>query len=98
VTPVLLLLNAMVGLLAGAQFPLANRMLLHRRPEFGARARLLHAMDLLGAFASSLVVSAALLPGLGMVQTCPQVAGLKAGSLVLAASMSRGAGPARGKA
>jgi len=98
VTPVLLLLNVVAGLLVGAQFPLAGRMLRRRRPEPGERAGMLYAVDLLGAFAASLLVSVALLPALGIVQTCLLVAGLKAGSLVLVATMSRGAGPARRKA
>ena len=89
VTPVLLLLNGMAGFLVGAQFPLASRMLRHRKPELGERAGMVYAVDLLGAFAASLLVSVVLLPALGIVQTCLLVAALKAGSMMLVATMMR---------
>ena len=89
VGPVLLLLNALAGFLVGAQFPLANRMYRRLRPDPSGTAGALYAADLVGAFAAALLVSVALLPALGIVQTCVLVAGLKLGSLGLVLAMRR---------
>jgi len=89
VGPALLLLNAMAGFLVGAQFPLANKMYLRVHPELSGTAGALYAADLVGAFAAALLVSVALLPALGIVQTCLLVAVLKAGSLALVLAMGR---------
>ena len=83
---VLLALNVLAGLLVGAQFPVANSIYLHRGAGVSRTAGTLYAADLAGAFAAALLVSVALLPALGMVQTCLLVAALKAGSLLLVAA------------
>jgi len=85
VTPALLLLNVLAGLLVGAQFPLANRLYKRAQPDAAAAAGRLYAADLTGAFLAALLISAVLLPVLGIVQTCLLVALLKAGSLALLA-------------
>jgi len=87
VGPALLLLNALAGFLVGLQFPLANKMYLRVHPELSGTAGALYAADLVGAFAAALLVSVALLPALGIVQTCLLVAVLKAGSLALVLAM-----------
>jgi len=87
VGPALLLLNALAGFLVGAQFPLANRMYRRVRPEVSGTAGALYAADLVGAFVAALLVSVALLPALGIVQTCLLVAVLKAGSFALVLAM-----------
>ncbi|MDH7487544.1 MAG: hypothetical protein QHJ81_14875 [Anaerolineae bacterium] len=89
VGPALLALNVLAGFLVGMQFPLANKMYLRRHPELSGTAGALYAADLVGAFAAALLVSVALLPALGMVQTCVLVAGLKAGSFALVLAMRR---------
>ena len=89
VGPALLALNALAGFLVGMQFPLANKMYLRHHPELSGTAGALYAADLVGAFAAALLVSVALLPALGMVQTCVLVAGLKVGSLALVLAMRR---------
>jgi spermidine synthase len=87
VGPTLLLLNGLAGFLVGAQFPVANRVVRRQRIGRSDSAALLYALDLLGAFAAALLVSVALLPALGIVQTCLLVAGLKACSLALLLAM-----------
>jgi len=80
---VLLLANALAGLLVGAQFPLANTMWLRdtTSPTRGAGA--LYASDLVGAFLGAVLVSVVLVPILGILQTCLLVAALKLGSLLV---------------
>ena len=89
VGPALLLFNASAGFLVGAQFPLANRMYRQVRPDVSGTAGTLYAADLVGAFVAALLVSVALLPALGIVQTCLLVAVLKAGSFALVLAMRR---------
>lgn len=89
VGPALLLLNALAGCLVGAQFPVANRMYAAARGEASGRAGLLYAADLVGGCAAALFISAALLPALGVVQTCLLVAVLKGGSLLLVMTVGR---------
>lgn len=90
VGPALLALNALAGFLVGAQFPLANRIYRRAHPEVVGTAGLLYAADLTGACAAAVLVSVALLPTLGIVQTCLLVAALKAGSFLLVWSTKRG--------
>jgi len=80
VAPVLLLLNALGGLVVGLEFPLANKLYLLGR-GLTETAGIIYAADLVGAFLGALLVSVALLPALGVAQTCWLVALLKAGSL-----------------
>jgi spermidine synthase len=83
----LLLLNAAAGFLVGSQFPLANRMWLKGRGAQEGTAGVLYACDLVGAFVGSIVVSVALIPVLGIVETCLLAAVLKSVSLVLVATL-----------
>ena len=91
VGPILLTLNALAGFLVGMEFPLASKMYL--KTSVGeaagetATAGILYASDLLGAFLGALLVSAMLLPALGVLETCLLVVVLKLGSLVLVAIM-----------
>ena len=85
VGPILLSLNVLAGFLVGMEFPLASKMYL--RVSVSETAGILYASDLLGAFLGALLVSAMLLPALGVLETCLLVAVLKLGSLVLVATM-----------
>ena len=85
VGPTLLVLNALGGFLVGMEFPLANKMYLRR--SLSETAGVLYASDLVGAFLGALLVSVALLPALGIVETCLLVALLKLGSLALVATL-----------
>jgi len=91
VGPILLILNTLAGFLVGMEFPLASKMYL--KTSIGeaagetATAGILYASDLLGAFLGALLVSAMLLPALGVLETCLLVAVLKLGSLLLVATM-----------
>ncbi len=60
---------------------------MHLRASLSEAAGILYASDLLGAFLGALLVSAMLLPALGVLETCLLVAVLKLGSLVLVATM-----------
>ena len=85
VGPILLILNTLAGFLVGMEFPLASKMYLRASPS--ETAGILYASDLLGAFLGALLVSAMLLPALGVLETCLLVAVLKLGSLLLVATM-----------
>ena len=85
VQEILLLLNVLAGFLVGAQFPVANRMWLQDRESLRGSAGVLYACDLVGAFLGAVVVSVALVPALGILDTCLLVAMLKLGSLALVA-------------
>ena len=80
--PTLLALNALAGFLVGSEFPLANRILSQLRGGLAGASGLLYACDLTGAFVGSVLVSGALIPALGILQTCVLVAALKLVSLV----------------
>lgn len=80
--PSLLVLNGLAGFLVGSEFPLANRILSQLRGGLEGASGLLYACDLAGAFVGSVLVSVALIPALGIPQTCLLVAGLKLISLV----------------
>jgi len=79
--PALLVLNALAGLLVGCEFPLANRLVSKLRGGLKGASGLLYACDLAGAFVGSMLVSVALIPSLGILQTCVPVAALKLISL-----------------
>ena len=83
----LLAINALAGFLVGSQFPLANKMWLRGRDAGGG---VLYACDLVGAFLGAIVVSVALIPVLGIVETCLLAALLKLGSLLLVAILPSG--------
>jgi spermidine synthase len=90
----LLGLNGVAGLLVGLEFPLANALYLPAAAGIGETAGILYAADLVGACLGAVTVSIALLPALGILETCAFLVVLKAGSLVLVASMP-GAKPRR---
>jgi spermidine synthase len=89
IQPLLFLLNALAGLLVGAQFPLANRTWQRGRGDEKGTAGVLYAADLVGAFVGAILVSVVFLPVLGIVGTCLLAAMLKVGSLVLVAALPR---------
>lgn len=70
------------GFVGGFQFPLANKIILKEANLVGRTAGLTYGMDLLGAFFGALLVSAFLVPILGITQTCAAVALLNAVVLV----------------
>jgi len=80
--PTLLALDAMGGFLVGSEFPLANRIVSQLRGGLEGASGLLYACDLAGAFVGSVLVSVALIPALGILQTCVLVAALKLISLI----------------
>jgi spermidine synthase len=86
----LLGLNAGAGVCVGLEFPLANG--LYRAPgtRVGQTTGTLYAADLVGACLGAVAISVALLPALGIVETCVVLVVLKVGSLALVAS-GRGA-------
>lgn len=71
------LLTAVVGVLVGAEFPVASR-LLQGQGHAATAAAGVYAADLLGACAGALVAGAALLPVLGLYGTCYAAAGVSA--------------------
>lgn len=76
----LLAANLLVGLVVGAEFPLANAIV--AVGEGGRTAGLLYAADLAGAMFGALLVAALLLPTLGLVGTAGVMLLVKAGSLL----------------
>lgn len=85
---VFLLLEATAGLLIGLEFPLASKMYLKDSERIGGVAGILYASDLLGGWLGALFISVALVPVLGIVETCMLVVGLKLISLTLLATSS----------
>jgi spermidine synthase len=85
----LLVLNAGVGALVGMEFPLANGLYLPPGAEVGETAGTLYAADLVGACLGAVAISIALLPALGILETCVLLVVLKVGSLALVVSMPR---------
>jgi spermidine synthase len=86
----LLALNAGAGVLVGLEFPLANALYLPPRAGVGETAGTLYAADLVGACLGAVTISIALLPALGIVETCLFLVVLKVGSLALVVSRGRG--------
>ncbi|MEN6301766.1 MAG: hypothetical protein ABFD96_03535 [Armatimonadia bacterium] len=68
-------LTAVVGVLVGAEFPVASRLLQGQGHPATAAAGV-YAADLLGSCAGALVAGAALLPVLGLYGTCYAAAGV----------------------
>lgn len=85
----LLVLNAGAGVLVGLEFPLANALYLPPGAGVGETAGTLYAADLAGACLGAVAISIALLPALGIVETCLFLTVLKVGSLALVVSMPR---------
>lgn len=93
---VFLLLMAVTGFLVGAEFPLAGRLQLAARRgrsgdgedgdgDVGGAAGTLYAADLVGGCIGAVVVSAVLIPVLGLQQTCLVAAVLNAPATCLIA-------------
>jgi spermidine synthase len=93
----LLVLNAGAGGLVGLEFPLANALYVPRGVAVGETAGALYAADLVGACLGAVVISVALVPALGIVETCLFLVVLKAGSLGLVVSMGRTLPVTRGR-
>lgn len=70
------------GFIGGFQFPLANKIILKDSNVIGRTAGLSYGVDLLGSCLGALLVSAFLVPILGITQTCLAVALLNAAVLV----------------
>ena len=67
-------LPVIAGFVGGFQFPLANKIILKNASIIGRTAGLSYGMDLLGSCAGALLVSAFLVPILGIAQTCLAIA------------------------
>jgi spermidine synthase len=78
-------LPIVAGFAGGFQFPLANRIILKNSGIIGRTSGVTYGMDLLGACVGALLVSAFLVPILGITRTCVSVAVLN--FIVLAALM-----------
>lgn len=77
------LLSIISGFLVGSQFPLANS--LYQLNNTTQTAGILYALDLVGSWVGALIVSVALIPVIGLIQTCIFLAVLKLSSLFLIA-------------
>jgi len=86
----LLGLNAAAGFLVGLEFPLANALYLPATAGVGETAGILYAADLVGACLGAVAVSVALMPALGILETCAFLVILKLGSLALVVTMPGG--------
>jgi len=82
------ILSVAAGFLVGSEFPLANKIYLEGKDgrESGGT---LYAIDLLGSWGAAILLSAALVPLVGIVQTCGLLAILKALSFGLVGSSSK---------
>lgn len=80
-------LPMIAGFIGGLQFPLGNRICLNARHGAGRTGGLTYGVDLLGAALGAGIVSAFMIPCLGVFQTCAAV-GLLNASALLAINMS----------
>jgi len=76
-------LSILAGMLIGMEFPLASKIYLNFSRNVGGTVGLLYAADLLGGWAGGIVGGVALLPVLGLVETCLIVGVLKLISVVV---------------
>lgn len=83
--PVYFLLVALPGFLIGTEFPMANKIYAERKNTVEASG-ILYSLDLLGSWGAALLVSFALVPLVGIVNTCLALALLKTLSLALVAT------------
>lgn len=81
---VLLGLNSVAGLLVGLEFPLAHMLI--AGTGVGGTAGLVYAADLVGACLGAVAVSIALLPALGLLETCVFLVVVKLSSLSIVAA------------
>lgn len=86
--PAYFMLAALPGMIVGLEFPVANTICSDRKRP-GGSGGLLYGLDLLGSWGAALVVSFALVPLVGIVNTCLALAILKTLSLTLVASSRR---------
>ncbi len=80
---IFLFLPVIAGFIGGFQFPLAGRIYLERRKRIGLVSGLTYGFDLLGACLGALLISAIVLPILGVFLTCLVVALLNLTSLIV---------------
>ncbi len=83
------LLPLIAGFAGGFQFPLAVEIYLRRRKRSGLVSGLVYGFDLLGACLGALLISALILPLLGISATCYTVALINLTSLVVIRAYSR---------
>lgn len=76
-------LPAIAGFIGGVQFPLANKIYLKREEKAGRVAGLTYGIDLLGSCLGAFLVSAFLIPILGIPGVCFMVSGLNLAVLIL---------------
>lgn len=76
-------LPVIAGFIGGLQFPLANKIVLKNTRAIGRTAGKTYGMDLLGSCIGAFLVSAFLVPILGITQTCLAVALLNAAVLIV---------------
>ncbi|UCB44492.1 MAG: spermine synthase [Spirochaetota bacterium] len=69
------------GCIVGAQFPLANKLILGKTRSVGKTAGVLYASDLIGGFIGGMIGGALLLPVLGLTWVCFVVIVFKSASL-----------------
>ncbi len=79
------ILSAVSGFLVGSEFPLANKIYWQDK-VYTKTAGMLYALDLIGAWLAALIVSVALVPVVGILNTCILLLVLKTISLVLVVS------------
>jgi spermidine synthase len=83
------LMSLAAGFLGGAQFPLANRLLLAQREQVGRTAGALYAFDLLGSTLGSLLVGLVLIPVVGALQSLAALALFNATAVLILAPRLR---------
>ena len=76
------IISGVSGFFVGLEFPLANKIWLQNK-NLKHAAGVLYSLDLSGAWLASLMVSLALVPVIGILNTCLFLAGLKITSLIL---------------
>ncbi|PIQ89927.1 MAG: hypothetical protein COV72_00555, partial [Candidatus Omnitrophica bacterium CG11_big_fil_rev_8_21_14_0_20_42_13] len=87
--PLFYILSALSGLLAGAQFPMANKIYKKyytskkNKQPIEKSAGVLYSMDLLGGFFAALLIPVIFIPILGILQICLLLAFVKAAGLIL---------------
>jgi len=76
------LLPIVAGFVGGFQFPLANKIILQGNAGVGATSGLSYGMDLFGSCLGALLVSAFLVPILGLTEVCIMIALLNSAVLI----------------
>lgn len=81
-----LMLSLAAGMLIGAQYPLANKLLLRDSLGISQTGGMLYASDLLGGWMGGIAGGVVLLPVMGVTGTCLTVALLKLSSFLISAA------------